>query len=127
MIISIEKADTKLMDLRHLTTFRTVANLMSFSRAATSLDYAQSTITLHIQSLEDELGVPLFNRIGKKIELTEAGHRLLRYSERLLDLAEETVAGVSGQDDVSGTLTVGAPETICTYRLPQVLRQFRQQ
>jgi len=115
------------MDLRHLITFRSVANLMSFSRAAASLDYAQSTVTLHIQSLEDEMGVRLFNRIGKKIELTEAGNRLLRYSERLIDLAEETVAGVSGQDDVTGTLTVGAAETVCTYRLPQVLRQFRQQ
>ena len=115
------------MDLRHLTTFRMVATQMSFSRAAVALDYAQSTVTAHIQALESDMDVRLFNRIGKHIELTDAGERLLRYSEKLLDLAEETRQVVTQEGDLNGTLTIGAPETVVTYRLPQVLRRFREQ
>ncbi|MCI0394757.1 MAG: LysR family transcriptional regulator [Chloroflexi bacterium] len=115
------------MDLRQLKTFRMVATTLSFSRAAVALDYAQSTITAQIQGLEGELGVPLFNRLGRRVELTEAGLRLLAYSERLLDLEEETRLVVTGQQALSGTLTIGAPETVCTYRLPQVLRCYREE
>ena len=89
------------------------------------LNYAQSTVTAHIQALETDLDAPLFNRLDKRIELTEAGLRLLEYSERLLDLAEETRIAVSNQQTLSGTLTIGAPETVSTYRLPQILRDFR--
>ena len=113
------------MDLRQLATFQMVAALKSFTGAARALDYAQSTITNHIQALEQDLGVPLFDRNGKSVELTDAGERFLAYSQRLLDLAEESRASVSGYDDLAGALTIGAPETVCAYRLPAVLRQFR--
>jgi DNA-binding transcriptional LysR family regulator len=115
------------MDLRLLKTFQMVATTLNFSQAADALDYAQSTVTAQIQSLEAEMGVQLFNRVGRHVELTSAGRRLLEYSDRLLDLEEETRVVVGGAQDVSGTLTIGAPETVCTYRLPQVLRRFRQQ
>jgi DNA-binding transcriptional LysR family regulator len=113
------------LDLRQLATFRMVATLLSFSGAASALNYAQSTVTMQIQSLEAELDVPLFNRMGRQIELTEAGKRLLEYSERLLDLSEEARLAVSGDATPGGTLVITAPETICTYRLPPILRAFR--
>jgi DNA-binding transcriptional LysR family regulator len=114
------------MDLRHLETFRAVAHALSFTQAAQTLDYAQSSVSAQIQALEKEIGAPLFNRIGKRVELTDAGERLLAYAAQMLSLADEARMAVSGVDSPSGTLTVTAPETICTYRLPPVLRQFRE-
>lgn len=114
------------MDLKLLKTFQMVAMLNSFSRTARTLDYAQSTITAHIQTLEEQMGTPLFNRVGKHIELTEAGKRLLTYAEQLLNLASETRRAVGGDGIADGTLTIGAPETVSTYRLPAILRRFRE-
>lgn len=60
------------MDLRQLATFRLVATNLSFTRTAAALNYAQSSITAQIQALEDELGVPLFDRLGRRVVLTDA-------------------------------------------------------
>jgi DNA-binding transcriptional LysR family regulator len=113
------------MELRQLETFRAVAGELSFTRAAASLDYAQSSVTAQIQALEAELGVRLFDRLGRRVVLTDAGTRLLAYAERLLDLADEARTAVADGDEPAGTLTVGAPETILTYRLPRILQRFR--
>lgn len=114
------------MDLRQLTTFRMVAVTLSFSRAALALNYVQSSVTAQIQSLEEELGTRLFDRLGKKVALTDAGTNLLPYAEKMLDLAAEARCIVTGGEVPTGTLKITAPETICTYRLPTLLRQFRQ-
>jgi DNA-binding transcriptional LysR family regulator len=113
------------MELRQLKTFQMAATTLSFTQAAVLLDYVQSSVTAQIQALEEELGVPLFNRLGRRIQLTDAGQRLLWYADRLLNLAEEAQAVVSSQNKLEGSIAVGAPESICTYRLPAVLRQFR--
>jgi DNA-binding transcriptional LysR family regulator len=113
------------MDLRQLTTFRELARTLHFHQAAERLGYVQSTVSAQIQGLEEDLGVRLFDRLGKQITLTSAGERLLPYTEHLLKVAEEARAAVSGQEQVVGTLTIGATETLCTYRLPAVLHQFR--
>ncbi|MCB0195870.1 MAG: LysR family transcriptional regulator [Anaerolineae bacterium] len=115
------------METRQLTTFRAVAQTLSFSRAANQLNYAQSTVSSQIQSLEEELGVALFDRLGKSIVLTDAGQRLFGYAEKILNLTDEALAIVSNADTLTGSLTISAPETLCTYRLPKVLRQFRRQ
>ena len=114
------------MDLKLLKTFQMVATQMSISRAALALDYAQSTVTGHIQLLEQDLGKPLFNRIGKRIELTAAGHKLLQYTSRLLELADETRRAVSDEADLQGTICFAAAETVISYRLPRILKQFRE-
>ena len=113
------------MELRQLLTFRTIAQTSSFSKAATALNYAQSTVSSQIQALEAELGVSLFDRLGKRVVLTVAGQSFLDYAERILDLATEAQATVSQGDTVTGTLTISAAETLCTYRLPAVIRKFR--
>ena len=75
------------MELRQLTIFRAVARLRSFTKAAISLNYVQSNVTTQIHALEEELGVPLFDHLGRKhVVLTDAGQHLLEYAERLLDL-----------------------------------------
>lgn len=113
------------MELRQLVTFRMVAETLSFSRTAQALSYVQSSVTAQIQSLEEELGVRLFDRLGKRVALTDAGARLLPYAEKMLGLNEEARCVVAGGDAPTGTLTITAPESICTYCLPEVLSQFR--
>lgn len=126
MIETINKNDGVIMDLRQLTIFRAVAKLRSFTRAASSLNYVQSNVTAQIHALEEELGVPLFDRLGsKQVILTNAGQHLLEYAERLLNLAEEAQFTISHQSEPQGTLKIGAAPTLCIYRLPQLLRTFR--
>lgn len=124
----IEKCDSKVMlDLRELKTFRSVAAEKSFTRAANLLHYAQSSVTAQIHSLEEELGVPLFDRMGRRVELTLAGRQLLTYADKLLDMAEEAKRAVQHDGQPAGTLTVGAPETLLAYRLPVLLKRFQLQ
>ena len=114
------------LDLRQLATFRMVAVKLSFTQAAAALGYVQSNVTAQIQALEADLGVRLFDRLGKRVILTDAGHRLLGYADKLLDLAEEARAMVAGELEPSGSLVISAPESLCTYRLPAILRDFRE-
>lgn len=113
------------MELKQLKTFRAVAAELSFTRAAEVLSYAQSSVTAQIQDLEQQFGVPLFDRLGKRVALTEAGQRLLFYAEKMLQLEHEALIVVPGSDEPSGTLRIGAPESLFTYRLPPILREFR--
>lgn len=112
------------MELRQLKTFRVVANLLSFNKAAGQLHYAQSSISAQIQILEEELGVQLFDRLGKRVQLTEAGVRLLQYANKILDLVDETNSMVNRVNEPTGSLTIRIPETLGVRRLPAVLREF---
>jgi DNA-binding transcriptional LysR family regulator len=113
------------MELRQLRTFQTVAATLSFTRSAEQLDYAQSSVTAQIRALEDELGVQLFDRLGRHIALTDAGIKLLDYAEKILHLADEAVLAVSDSAEPAGQLIIAAPETLSGYRLPPLLKQFR--
>ena len=119
------------MDFRELAAFQEVAREASFSRAALRLGYVQSTVSAQIQGLERELGVRLFDRLGRSVRLTAAGQALLPHAERLLsqsDDAREAVAGaVANEGELVGSITVSAPESLLTYRLPAVLGRFRAQ
>ena len=114
------------MELRHLRTFREVARGLSFTRAARELGYVQSAVTSHVKALEADLGVRLFDRLGRRVALTDAGRGLLGYAERMLDLAEEARASVAGGGEPEGTVVVSATEMQCAYRLPPVLEEFRE-
>ncbi len=114
------------MELRQLTTFRMVATALSFSRAATALNYVQSSVTAQIQALEEELGTRLFDRLGKRIALTEPGERFLQYTEKILELVEEARHAVVDEDEeVSGSVNISTTKSVCTYLLPAILQQFR--
>ncbi len=118
------------MELRQIETFRVVAEELSFSRAAARLGYVQSSVSAQVASLERDLGPPLFDRLGRRIALTDAGRVMLRYAGGLLDLAEEAREAVAdagvGSGEVAGTLTVSAPETLLTYRVPRLLALFHE-
>lgn len=113
------------MEFRHLQTFQAVAAEGSFLKAAEKLQYAQSTITLHIQKLEEALGVKLFTRQGRRTELTVAGRTLQSHADHLLYRAEQlqqTMAGlVTGE---AGHLRVGSVEPVASVQLPVALVQF---
>jgi DNA-binding transcriptional LysR family regulator len=113
------------MDLKQLYTFRTVATLGSFNKAADLLDYAQSTVSEQIKVLEADLDVKLFNRDGKHISLTPAGELFLQYAQKMINLEEEIRTEIKGCEEVYGSLSIRIPETISTYYLPPILKIFQ--
>ena len=115
------------MDLRHLQTFKVIAETGSFVQAAERLQYAQSTLTLQIQQLEAELGVELFDRQRRKIQLTAAGHTLLIHTQHVLHQVEQMQQDLSDlAAGESGTLRVGMIEPIARLHLIQVMCTFRE-
>ncbi|MFZ5595510.1 MAG: LysR family transcriptional regulator [Bacillota bacterium] len=113
------------MEIRQLKTFVAVATNGSFTRAAETLDYAQSSVTAQVQSLEAELSTRLFERLGRKVVLTEDGEKLLKYADRILKLTAEAREVIKGASVPRGTLCIGAPESLCVYRLPELLQKYR--
>jgi DNA-binding transcriptional LysR family regulator len=113
------------MELRQLTTFRTVAYTLNFTRAAEALNYVPSNVTMQIKALENELGARLFDRLGKQLVLTTAGKRFLTHVNSVLDQLEEARSDVHDNEQLSGTITISANEVLCAYRLPVVFRLFR--
>lgn len=122
----IEKGDleVKEMDIKQLQTFLTASETLSFTQTAQLLDYAQSTITAQIKSLEEELRVVLFERLGKRITLTEEGKRLQQYAQKMLDLDMEMKNAMLNEQE-QAVLKIGAQESQCVYRLPSILQQFQ--
>ena len=113
------------MEFRHLKTFRTVADLLSFSKAAGRLHMAQSSVSAQIKLLEEELGLKLFDRIGRRVIITDAGQKLYAYARRIADMTDEIRAEVAGDKNVGGTLTVRVPETLAARYMPEVVKSFR--
>ena len=119
------------MDLLHLRTFLEVAKGLNFTRAATRLGYVQSTVSAHVRALEDELGVQLFDRLGRRIRLTPAGETLLGEAADLVtraDAAERATRLAAGGDGrIAGRIVIGAPESLLSYRLPPLIGRYHRQ
>ena len=108
-----------------LKVFRSVAHHLNFRMAAEELFLTQPAVTQQIKALEDEYGVPLFDRSGGRITLTPSGQALLPYAEKLKEISEEAytaVAHASGKH--GGQLTLGASQTIGQYLLPNLVAGF---
>ncbi len=115
------------MEVRQLEIFHALAEELNFTRTAERVHCVQSNVTTQIRSLEEELGAQLFDRLAKRVVLTEAGKRLLPYAEKVLVTLSEAKHVLAPGAVPSGPLKVGAPESVLTYRLPLVLRKFRKQ
>lgn len=113
------------MELRQLKTFHLLTSTLNFSRTAEVQNYVPSTVTMQMKALEDELGVKLVDRLGKKVILTDAGRKFLPYVDNILNELEEAQHVMKQSGELTGTIVISADETLCTYRLPTVLRQFR--
>jgi DNA-binding transcriptional LysR family regulator len=108
-----------------LKVFRVVADSLNFRRAADELHLTQPAVTAQIKSLEESLGIALFDRIGRDIKLTPAGETLQQYVRQIEAITNEAVAALSsfgGQEDAE--LCIGASHTIAVYLLPRLLPQL---
>ena len=113
--------------LDQLRILKAIAQEGSFKRAADSLYVSQPAVSLQVQNLERQLDVPLFDRGGRRAQLTEAGHLLLSYGDKILSLCQETCRAIEDLQNLQGgTLIVGASQTTGTYLLPKMIGLFRQ-
>ena len=115
------------MDLKYLNTFRAIVEEGSFSRAAERLSYTQSTITFQIGQLEQELSASLFEKIGRRMVLTEAGERLIPYVDEVLNSVHRLRCFEEDPAECPGDLRVGVGETLLCYHLPAILKEFHRQ
>ncbi|MDY7218837.1 LysR family transcriptional regulator [Denitrificimonas sp. JX-1] len=116
------------MDLANLQTFITIAEQQSFSLAGERLHVTQPAISKRIASLEDQLGVRLFDRIGREIRLTEAGQALLPRAYRIVNELEDARRALNNlHGTVSGNLSLATSHHIGLRRLPPLLRAFTKQ
>ena len=113
------------MEVRQLQIFRTLAEELSFTRTAEKMHTVQSNVTAQIKALEEELGTPLFDRLGRRVTLTDAGRNFLPFASQALAAMDQGQRALQTGAEPSGPLRIGAPESLLTYRLPEVLRTFR--
>jgi DNA-binding transcriptional LysR family regulator len=114
------------MDLRQLEIIRAIADTGSFTAAGERLHVSQSAISRQILLLEEELGEPVFHRIGRRIRITPAGESLLQLSHRVFQDLQETVASISDKrDSLSGTMRLVGGMTVCLYVFPALLAEVR--
>ena len=115
------------LNLHQLATFQVVAKHCSYVRAAEELHFSQPAVSAQIRQLEETLGVKLFEQIGRRTHLTQAGDELYHYSQKIfavIDEALETMEELRGPDH--GRLRVGADTTVGTYVIPGLLGKFHQ-
>lgn len=111
------------MEIKHLQTFLTLSDVRNFTRTAEQLHYAQSYVSTLIQQLEEELDTQLFERLGKKINLTADGKSLIPYAKKMLALSANLEKQFSKESH--GTIVIGATESICIHRLPEIISAFK--
>lgn len=113
------------MELSDLHIFRTVVRAGGVIRAAEQLHRVQSSITARVKALEEDMGVALFLREGRRLQLTAAGKILLDYADRLLSLADEARAALQ-DGSPRGVLRLGSMESTAAARLPALLSRFHE-
>ena len=113
------------MEFRHLRYFLAVADALHFTKAAERLPVSQPALSAQIKQLEQEVGVPLFDRVGRSVQLTRAGSIFREHARRALremELAQVAIAEEEGLQ--RGTLTVGVVQTVNAYLIPEIVGRF---
>ena len=114
------------MEVRNLVTFLKVTELKSFSRAAEALDYSQSAVTVQIQQLERELGVQLFDRIGKTVSITQYGKDFVSYARDVVSAIARASAFASSDSELSGTVRVGTLNSLLTASFSNIVPLYHE-
>ena len=123
----LEVVGIKNMELRLLRYFLTVAKEQSFTKAAEQLHITQPTLSRQMAAFEEELGVILFIRSGKKISLTEEGILLKRRALEILNLEEKTLEELKGKEDVvEGNITIGCGEFAAVETLAEICKTYKE-
>ena len=112
------------MEFREISTFLQVAKFKSFSRAAEQLGYTQAAVTIQIKNLENELGVHLFDRIGKQTLLTNQGRIFYNYASNITREISQAKDALSNPDELTGKLCLGTIESVCASVFPVLLREY---
>ncbi len=113
------------MELRNLHSFLRVAELGNFTYAARDLGYTQSTITIQIHQLEQEIGAPLFERIGKTLKLTAQGNALQAYANEMLSLETRILQiGEPAAENIHGSLRIGIVESIMNSLFLAIVKEY---
>ena len=112
------------MEIRNLITFVRIAEVRNFSKTAQELGYSQSAVTMQIKQLEAELQAQLFERIGKRARLTQAGERLLPLALDILDSARKAEDIAREPEQISGKLRIGTCESYVISVLPPVFMEM---
>ncbi|WP_291730643.1 LysR family transcriptional regulator [Leisingera sp. F5] len=114
-------------DWNHIRAFLATAEAGSLSAAARQLGLTQPTLSRQVAALEGELGVLLFERLGRTLALTEAGHELLSHSRKMGAAADGLCLAATGQaQSIDGTVRITASDVMSAHVLPPVLQQLRQ-
>ncbi|WP_174615667.1 LysR family transcriptional regulator [Virgibacillus ihumii] len=111
------------MEIRHLITFQTIVEIGSYTGAASKLGYTQSTITSHIQALEQEIDGELFTYVKRNLQLTRLGRELIPLAEDLLSTHAQ-IQNMQSAHEVKGTLRVAAPESLTISKLSPIIREY---
>ncbi len=112
------------MDIRNLRTFIRVAELNNFTKAAQSLGYSQSAVTVQMQQLETELGLPLFDRIGKNIKLNQYGINFVDYAIRVIEAIEKAESFATEAQNMKGYIRFGLVDSILNACFISILPEF---
>ncbi|MEC1760047.1 LysR family transcriptional regulator [Schinkia azotoformans] len=112
------------MEFRNIITFLTVAEQGSFTGAANQLGYVQSTVTIQIKQLEEELGTILFDRIGKRVELTANGKNFMHYANLLVNISEQAKLIGKRPEEMEGNLRIGILESLLIWVLSEKLPDY---
>ena len=112
------------MNTKSLVTFKTILEVGSFQKAADKLGYTQSTVTFQIKQLEEELALKLFEKIGRRMELTQAGKDIMPYINMILQGAEQIGNYGKSLSEISGSLKLAIPDSILIYNMQPFMQAF---
>lgn len=116
-----------MMEIRHLNTFLQVAMVQNFTKAGEILGYSQSNVSLHIHQLETAVGVPLFDRIGKRVTLTQYGQLLLPYAQRIVSTSTQIDNLFRSKESLTGVLRIGFVESLFECLFDETISKYHQQ
>ncbi len=112
------------MNTKNLITFKTILEAGSFQKAADKLNYTQSTVTFQMKQLEEELALKLFEKIGRRMELTQAGRDILPYVDTILQGAEQINNYGKKLSEITGSLKLAIPDSILIYTIQPFIQAF---
>lgn len=115
------------MNTKYLSTLKAILETGSFQKAATKLNYTQSTVTFQMQQLEQDLSVKLFERVGRKMELTYAGKELLPYIENIMQAEYNIKNYGKSLEELKGTLKIAVPDELFCSKMQPILQEFIRQ
>ena len=107
-----------------MVTFKTILEVGSFQKAADKLGYTQSTVTFQIKQLEEELALKLFEKIGRRMELTQAGKDIMPYVDMILQGTEQISNYGKSLSEISGSLKLAIPDSILIYNMQPFMQAF---